>query len=100
MIDIEKITKEVESGEAVFLDLRRDEEWDTGHAKLATRFEFERFENGELPNIPKDMKIYTACNAGGRAGRAKEILEEAGFTHVENAHGIMQWKEAGGEVVI
>ena len=99
MLDIEKITKEVEKGEAILLDVRRDDEWNTGHPVPAVRFEYERLEKGELPDLSKDSKIYTFCNSGGRAGRAKKILEEAGFTNVENAKGIVQWKEAGGEVV-
>lgn len=99
MIDTKQITQEVASGEAVLLDVRRDDEWNFGHPAPAERFEYERIENGEFPNVPKDKKIYLCCNSGGRAGRAKAILEEIGFTNVENAQGVVQWKEAGGEVV-
>ena len=99
MPDIEKITEEVNAKCAVFYDLRRDDEWEEGRAPIATRFQFERIEQGELPDVPKDTKIHLACNSGGRAGRAKTILEKAGFTNVENAQGIVQWKEAGGEIV-
>ncbi|NQV93274.1 rhodanese-like domain-containing protein [Candidatus Kaiserbacteria bacterium] len=98
MIDVEKITNEVASEGAILFDVRRDEEWNTGHPAPAQRFEYERFENGEFPQVPKDTRIYLCCNSGGRAGRAKTLLEDAGFTNVENAQGIVQWREAGGDV--
>ncbi len=98
MLDTKKITEEVDAGEAVVLDVRGDDEWNAGRPAPAIRFEYAKLKEGELPDIPKDKKIYTMCNAGGRAGKAKTILEEAGFTNVENAGGLTQWKEAGGEV--
>jgi len=99
MIDTKKITAEVEEGEAVVLDVRGNAEWNSGHPAPAVQFEYEKLKEGELPDLPKDKKIYTMCNAGGRAGKAKTILEEAGFTNVENGKGLTQWKEAGGEVI-
>ncbi len=99
MLDVKKITEEVAGGEAVLLDVRGDAEWNEGHAAPAIQYEYPKLERGEMPDIPKDKKIYTMCNMGGRAGRAKTILEKEGFTNVESAKGLIQWKDAGGEVL-
>jgi len=72
----------------VLIDVRTKDEWREGHAKDALHFEIVRLARGEMPDIPKDTEIKTYCNAGGRAGRAKNILLANGFTNVESIGGI------------
>lgn len=92
---------EVNSKKAVLLDVRRLEEWQTGHAKGAILFPSERiFVGGETPNVPKDTTIYVYCRSGGRAGRVRACLERAGFNNVYNAGGLLDWSDAGGEVEV
>ncbi len=81
---------------AVVLDVRTDQEWQEGHAAGATHFELARLQAGELPDIPKDQTIYVYCKSGGRAGQAKAILEQNGFTNVVNIGGLTDWEAAGG----
>lgn len=83
---------------AVIVDVRRDDEWEAGHADRAIHWELARLEDGELPDIEKDANVYTYCAAGGRAGKAAEILRENGWVHVQNAGGLSDWEAAGGEV--
>lgn len=40
-----------------------------------------------LPEVPKDTPIITHCGAGGRGQKAKDFLEENGFTNVVNGGG-------------
>jgi rhodanese-related sulfurtransferase len=89
----------VNSGEVALLDVRTDEEWARGYAKGAMHFDLVRLQAGELPDIAKDKSIYVYCAAGGRAEKAKVILEKAGYTNVINIGGLGDWQDAGGEVV-
>lgn len=99
-IDTEAISSAVQNGEAILLDVRTDQELETdGYAAGSTHFDVARLEAGELPDIAHDLVVYTYCAAGGRAERAKTILEEAGFTNVTNIGGLSDWEAAGGEVV-
>lgn len=98
-LDIQKITQEVEAGEALLLDVRTDQELEQeGYAAPATHFELSRLESGEFPNFDKESKVYVYCRSGGRAGQAQAILEENGFSNVENIGGLSDWIDAGGEV--
>lgn len=99
-LDVASIATEVVSGEAVLLDVRTPEELDTdGYALNSIHFDVVRLQNGELPEIDLDTKVYTYCKAGGRAGDAETILENAGYTNVENIGGLSDWEAAGGTVV-
>jgi rhodanese-related sulfurtransferase len=83
---------------AVILDVRRDDEWAQGHADRAVHWDIAKLQAGELPDIPKDARVYTYCAAGGRAGQAKSILEQNGWTSVVNAGGLKDWQAAGGAI--
>lgn len=99
-LDVTAITQEVQGGTAVLLDVRTNQELTLdGYAVNSTHFDLTRLQGGELPDYPKDMAIYTYCKGGVRAGKAKEILEENGFTDVTNIGGLTDWIQAGGEVV-
>ena len=94
-----QITQEVKEGKAVLLDVRTSQERsEDGYIEISTHFDLARLQAGELPDIPKDTKIYAHCKGGTRAGKAKEILEQNGFTDVSNIGGLVDWEEFGGEV--
>jgi phage shock protein E len=42
----------------------------------------------------KTTEIHLYCRSGGRAGRAMNALEDAGYTNVSNAGGIEDAREA------
>lgn len=90
--------EDVAADAAVLMDVRSEEEWLTGHAKGALHWELARLEAGELPDIPKDGRVYVYCAAGGRAGVAKEILIQNEWNDVVNIGGLEDWENAGGEV--
>jgi rhodanese-related sulfurtransferase len=95
-----QITKEIVDERAVLLDVRTEQELQQeGHALGSIHFDVTLMEQGQLPEISKEMKIYTYCKAGTRAEKAKNILEAAGFTDVTNIGGFLDWERAGGEVV-
>ncbi|MBI1948333.1 MAG: rhodanese-like domain-containing protein [Deltaproteobacteria bacterium] len=81
----------IEQG-ALVIDVREQREWDAGHlpsarllpvGELPTRLaEVEAWAGGD-----KGRAIVVYCASGIRSGRAKELLEAAGFTAVTNGGG-------------
>lgn len=98
-IDAKALTDRMKAGEKlVLLDVRETEELrgELGHlpnivhipmGQLPTRV-------GELPD--KDAPVIMICRVGGRAARAGEFLENAGFKKVVVLEGgMIAWNEAG-----
>ena len=79
----------------IYIDVRSNDEWAEGHVAGATHFELSRLQAGELPDIPKDSEILVYCKLGKRAGMAKDILDNAGFSNVTNAIGFDDLKAKG-----
>ncbi len=81
--DASKATDEV-----VIIDVRTDKEWESGHLDSAVHIPYtEIAEKIEGVADSKDTKIVLYCAAGGRAGKAKKVLDDLGYSHVENAGG-------------
>lgn len=96
-IDAAGITKEMQDGKALLVDVRGDDEWDGSHAKGAMHLSVDRIMQGELPTKDTGTKLYLYCASGGRAGMAANYLKGKGF-EVENLGGLGGWRSAGGKV--
>lgn len=72
------------------IDVRTPDEYATGHYPDAINHELDLMMQGNFPDLPKDTEIQVYCRSGGRAGAAKQIMEQAGFTHVTNIGGFVQ----------
>lgn len=96
-IDVATITKEINDGTAVLVDVRGDDEWHSGHAKGAMHLSVDRISRGELPTKNKETKVYLYCASGGRSGMAANILKSKGIK-TENLGGFSSWRRAGGGV--
>ena len=73
------IQKELDAG-ALLIDVRTQEEFDTGHIKNAVLFPLQDIEQGKLPTEDKTTKLYVYCRSGNRSAQATRILEKAGYT--------------------
>ena len=93
-----KAVEEVQKGEAVVLDVRTTKEREMEHIPGSLHIHIDDIEAGSDPNVSKDTKIFTHCEVGGRAGRAKEALTARGFTNAHNLGGLIDWEKAGGPV--
>ncbi|HEY4525492.1 MAG TPA: rhodanese-like domain-containing protein [Candidatus Paceibacterota bacterium] len=89
----------VANKEAILLDVRRDEEWQAGHAVGAIHWDLAKLQAGQMPNIPKDADIQTYCRTGNRAGVARNIMLQNGYRKVANLGGLSDWEKMGGKVV-
>lgn len=63
---------------AFILDVRAPLETKGGLAPGATNISLFRL-NSHLGELPRDRTIVTYCKTGGRAGKARDILERNGF---------------------
>lgn len=72
----------------IYLDVRTPEEFATGHYPNAINYDLNTIMNGHYPDIAKDVEIKIYCKSGARAGAAKKLLEQAGFTNLENVGGL------------
>ena len=82
-------TSAEETPKEYVIDVRSQEEWDAGHLDQAIRITHTEITE-KIADVTEDKsaKIILHCQKGGRAGRAKEALEEMGYTNVENGGGI------------
>lgn len=95
----ESVLEESKNGEAVILDVRTPVEYDLGHVETASNYNVELLNDGKLPDIEKNEKIYLYCNSGNRSAQAEEILTEAGYTNTVDIGGLSDWEAIGGTFV-
>lgn len=76
----EEVAKLIKKG-ALVVDVRSKLEAKIGMAPGATNIPLLRLKS-RLKELPRDKTLVTYCGTGARAGKAKEILEAAGFKAV------------------
>ena len=78
------------------LDVRGDDEWETGHIAGAThRFAGDIIQGAELP-LSDNQPTVVVCGSGYRASVAASILESRGYGNLYNVTGGMEAWEAAG----
>ncbi|MFH0890444.1 MAG: rhodanese-like domain-containing protein [Candidatus Liptonbacteria bacterium] len=94
-----EIVNMVKNKSVVLLDVRRDEEWQAGHAAGAIHWDLVKLQAGQMPDIPKDADVQIYCRTGNRAGTARSIMLQNGWQKVSNLGGLTDWEKVGGRVV-
>ena len=70
----------------VVVDVRRDDEWVTGHASGAIHIPVDDLA-GRIGEVPQDKKVLFICAAGVRSGLACEVAASMGY-EPENLYNI------------
>lgn len=85
----------------VILDVRTQEEFDEGHIEGAVMLDFYRDDFAEeLATFDRDVPYVLYCRSGNRSQQARQLMEDLGFTSVEDIDGgIVGWQDAGLPVV-
>lgn len=81
----------------IIVDVRRQDEYDSGHipdAILIPNESIEKEQPKELPDLDKIILIY--CRSGRRSKEASQKLADMGYTHIYEFGGIIDWT---GDVV-
>jgi rhodanese-related sulfurtransferase len=88
---------QAESGGAVLIDVREDEDWREDHAKGAkhlSRGTIELEIEEQVPDLKTPIICY--CGGGSRSALVTESLQKMGYENVRSlAGGFRAWKEAG-----
>ena len=81
----------------IILDVRRADEFATGHIPGAINVANESIGTDEIPELPdKNQLIMVYCRSGRRSKEAAEKLVKLGYTNIVEFGGILDWK---GEIV-
>lgn len=96
-VSVAEAKAELDSGEAVFLDVREPEEYKKGHIPKAKHLPRGLLEFKIAKMIPdKSARIVVYCMSGGRSSFATETLGRLGYKNVVNmAGGWKAWVKAG-----
>lgn len=72
----------------VILDVRENNEWESGHYPSAIHIPLSEVKNKfHLKYLNKNIKILIYCRSGMRAGNAKEILVSQGYSNISVLDG-------------
>jgi rhodanese-related sulfurtransferase len=83
---------------ALLLDVREDDEWESGHAPEATHLPMSRIA-AEVSRLPTDRLIVCVCHVGARSAAVADALNNAGYSATNLAGGMNAWEAAGLPVV-
>ena len=99
-VHIEEVMERLQSnGRFTLLDVRRREEYESGHLPGAVHVYVGELP-GRLESVPKDRPVTTFCGSGRRAMIAASVLRRAGYEQVEDCLGSMSaCKAVGCEIV-
>lgn len=100
VIDVTTFEEATTIGDVQLIDVRRDNEWESGHLRNAKHFEMNNPDwNSQIETLDKDKPVYVYCAKGGRSARSAKQLEEAGFKEIYDLEGgITNWKAAGKSI--
>ncbi len=95
-VSVTETQKRIKEG-ANLIDVREDNEWDTGHAKDAihlSRGIIERDIVGKIPDKNAELIVY--CGGGFRSALSADNLQKMGYKSVFSLEGGWgAWKESG-----
>ena len=89
------------TNDVLVIDVRTMQEWNQGHLASAERVEWQDIHSviGALASsIDKHIVVY--CRSGQRSGKAKEILDAMGYTHVTNAGSLSEASDLLKESIV
>jgi len=95
--EYKKITAEeakamIDSNDVIILDVRTQEEYDSGHIENAVLLPVTEISDKSKDILTdKDAKILVYCRSGNRSANAVKNLIEMGYTDVYDFGGINSW---------
>ena len=93
----EAVTMMAEESGYIILDVRRPDEFASGHIPNAINVPNESIGTSDIPELPdKNQLIMVYCRSGRRSKEASGKLVKLGYTNIVEFGGILDWK---GETV-
>ena len=79
-------------GDMIILDVRRPDEFASGHIPGAVNIPNETISRDDIPQLPvKDQLILVYCRSGNRSKQASGKLAALGYTNIKEFGGINTW---------
>jgi rhodanese-related sulfurtransferase len=76
----------------IILDVRRPDEFASGHIPGAINVPNESIGDGDIPELPdKNQLILVYCRSGNRSKQASSKLVKLGYTNIVEFGGILDW---------
>ena len=95
-VDVREAAQAAESGEALLLDVREDDEWAAGRAPTAVHVPMSELRQD---TVPRDRRVLVLCRVGGRSAAVAAALEQLGYDVANVTGGMLSWSAAGLPVV-
>jgi len=89
---------ELLDGGALLLDVREDDEWESGRARDATHVALNEVPD-RLDELTRDRLIVCVCRSGARSSRATKFLIEQGRDAVNLEGGMLAWSAEGAPII-
>lgn len=95
-VDVATFAKLIHDEPGQIVDVRTPEEWNDGMIASAMPINFYAPDFAQqIQELDKSKPVYVYCAAGGRSGKAKQIMQKQGFKKVYNLVGGMgAWQMA------
>jgi len=91
----------VDASSATVIDVRTPAEYTQGHLRGAVNIDVQAANfASQIASLPHDGKYLLYCQSGVRAGQAKTIMNQAGFTDVTNLGGIQAASSSTGLPIV
>jgi hydroxyacylglutathione hydrolase len=97
-IDVPELARKVQSGEVTVLDVRSEEEWESGHVEGSINVPYQSLREGipdEVRNASQTLAV--ACSGGIRSALAASMLRREGVHNIEHVAegGVAMLEEEG-----
>jgi len=97
---VEEINPTDAPAEAVFLDTREIEEFETSHIPGAIHTGYNNFDINKWTHLDKNTPIVVYCSVGYRSEKIAEQFLKQGFHNIKNLYGgIFEWAHQNKEIV-
>lgn len=88
----EAVTMMAQESDYIILDVRRADEFASGHIPGAINVANESIGTAEIPELPdKNQLILVYCRSGNRSKQASQKLADLGYTNIVEFGGIIDW---------
>ena len=91
---------ELKDSEYILIDVRTQDEFDSGHINSAINLDFysNTFKN-DILSLPKNETIVLYCRTNNRSGKTATILKENGYKDILVIKGgITEWVKNGNDI--
>ncbi|MDD3809641.1 MAG: rhodanese-like domain-containing protein [Erysipelotrichaceae bacterium] len=93
VIDYQKALELIDEKQALIVDVRTLDEYNTGHIENAILIPLDTITTEPLEQIPDlDAPIIVYCRSGNRSNQALGLLEDIGYSEVYDLGSINNWE--------